>query len=309
MNSHSPVLYSEVLSGLSIKPEGIYLDVTFGRGGHSQGILSSLNSSGRLIAFDKDPEAIAAGVTIMEQDSRLSLLKTKFSAAIEVLQSVGVRKVDGILADLGVSSPQLDSVNRGFSFQKSGPLDMRMDPQAGHSASDWLANADQDEIERVLREYGEERYARRIAREIVRTRSECPITKTSQLAAIVRRAQPSHERKKNPSTRTFQAVRIFINQEIFELSSLLKASLSILSSGGRLCIISFHSVEDRVVKRFIRNEEKPEESKEFWPLPVQKKKPRLISVGKPFKPTDCEKKVNPRSRSAILRIAERTFVS
>jgi 16S rRNA (cytosine1402-N4)-methyltransferase len=305
---HKPVLLAEVLEQLAIKEEGVYMDCTFGRGGHSQGILSMLGASGNLLAFDRDVDAIDSDVAkTMRQDNRFMLKHSCFSALASVAAGEGlVGKIDGILLDLGVSSPQLDNPERGFSFLRDGPLDMRMDETAGVSAQEWLANVDEKELVRVLFEYGEERFARRIAKAVIESRVLSPITDTKQLATLVAEAVPFKEKHKHPATRTFQAIRIEINRELDELKDVLRQSIHVLKPGGRMVIISFHSLEDRIVKRFIRDEE----GAKFDPgrLPIREidiAQGVLKKIGKAIKAGKTELAENPRARSAVLRTAER----
>jgi 16S rRNA (cytosine1402-N4)-methyltransferase len=304
--AHQPVLLEEALQGLNIKSDGIYVDGTFGRGGHATALLSRLGASGRLLALDKDPQAIAEAERCIGKDERFTLRQSSFADLKETTRTLGwLGQVDGILLDLGVSSPQLDDASRGFSFQQDGPLDMRMNPDAGQSAAEWLAGAREQDIVKVLKEYGEERFARRIARAILKTRSEQPITTTGQLAAIVAAAVPSREPGKDPATRSFQAIRIFINHELDDLQACLTQVLDVLKPGGRLVVISFHSLEDRLVKRFIREEEKGDRFPPDMPVTHIQLNPRLRAVGKPVRPAEAEIRANPRARSAIMRVAER----
>lgn len=303
---HHPVLLDEVLVSLNIRPDGIYLDGTFGRGGHSAAILQMLSEKGRLLAMDKDPQAVAVAQSRFAGDSRFSIVRGSFTM---LGQEVGKRgwqgKVDGILLDLGVSSPQLDDPGRGFSFRHDGPLDMRMDPDSGQSAAEWLAEASEGEIAMVLKEYGEERFAKRIARAIVRERAREPITTTARLARIVAEANPKWEKDKNPATRSFQAIRIFINSELEELEQVLAQSVEMLAPGGRLALISFHSLEDRRVKRFIREEARGGDFPPGLPVTEAQMNRRLRSVGKGIRAGKAELAANPRARSAVLRVAER----
>ncbi|MCG6886179.1 MAG: 16S rRNA (cytosine(1402)-N(4))-methyltransferase RsmH [Proteobacteria bacterium] len=304
--AHQPVLLEEALQGLNIKSDGIYVDGTFGRGGHATALLSRLGASGRLLALDKDPQAIAEAERCIGKDERFTLRQSSFADLKETTRTLGwLGQVDGILLDLGVSSPQLDDASRGFSFQQDGPLDMRMNPDAGQSAAEWLAGAREQDIVKVLKEYGEERFARRIARAILKTRSEQPITTTGQLAAIVAAAVPSREPGKDPATRSFQAIRIFINHELDDLQACLTQVLDVLKPGGRLVVISFHSLEDRLVKRFIREQEKGDRFPPDMPVTHIQLNPRLRAVGKPVRPAEAEIRANPRARSAIMRVAER----
>jgi 16S rRNA (cytosine1402-N4)-methyltransferase len=303
---HRPVLLDEVLDALQIKQDGLYVDGTFGRGGHTAAILERLHARGRLLAFDKDPDALAFAADRFNNESRLILRRGSFRNLGSVLTELGWRgKVDGILLDLGVSSPQLDDASRGFSFLNEGPLDMRMDPQSGVSASDWLADASAGEIADVLWRYGEERHSRRIARAIVAARSTTPIRSTRQLAELIAAAAPGREGKKHPATRSFQAIRIFINEELQDLEVVLPQAVEALAPGGRLVVISFHSLEDRVVKRFIRDELRGPQLPPDLPVMPQMFKPRLRAVGKPVRAAEAEVQVNPRARSAVLRVAER----
>lgn len=303
---HRPVLFEEVLEALNIRPDGIYLDGTFGRGGHSAEILERLNDNGRLLAVDKDPQAIAVAGQRFGDDPRFSIVRGSFTMLEQEVAKRGWSgKVDGILLDLGVSSPQLDDARRGFSFRHDGPLDMRMDPEHGPSAADWLNSAAEEEIARVLKEYGEERFARRIARAIVQQRELSPITTTARLAKIVADANPKWERDKNPATRSFQAIRIFINSELDELEQVLQQSVAMLAPGGRLAVISFHSLEDRRVKRFIRDEARGGDFPPDLPITDSQMNRRLRAVGKDIRASRDELALNPRARSAVLRVAER----
>ncbi len=304
MTQHLPVLASEAIGALAINPDGVYVDGTFGRGGHSRLILEKLSSRGRLIALDRDPAAIAAGREI--KDARLALVRAPFSRLAPVLDELGVAKVDGILLDIGVSSPQLDEAARGFSFRLEGPLDMRMDPDAGMSAAEWVAQADEDEMAEVIRGYGEERFARQIAHAIAASRKVSPIRTTGELAQIVAGAVRKHEPGQHPATRTFQAIRIFLNHELEELETVLPACVQRLKPGGRLAVISFHSLEDRIVKRFMRDEERGEELPRGLPVRAADIAPgRLKRIGKAIRATAAETEANPRARSAVLRVAER----
>ncbi|ALP43051.1 16S rRNA (cytosine(1402)-N(4))-methyltransferase RsmH [Aeromonas schubertii] len=303
---HITVLLDEAVEGLAIKPDGIYVDGTFGRGGHSRLILQQLGPDGRLIAIDRDPQAIAEASTI--DDPRFEIVHGPFSGVAGYIAERGLTgKIDGFLMDLGVSSPQLDDADRGFSFMKDGPLDMRMDPTSGQSAAEWLAHADIDDIAWVLKTFGEERFAKKIARAIVHDRDETPFTRTRQLAEMIARVNPSKEKGKHAATRSFQAIRIYINSELDEIECALNASLSILKPGGRLSVISFHSLEDRLVKHFIRKHEKGPEIPRGLPLTEAQLKGdrKLRGVGKALKPSDDEVNQNSRSRSSVLRVAER----
>ena len=308
-NEHVPVLLGPVLKGLDIKKDGCYVDGTFGRGGHGGEILKRLGSDGRLIGIDRDPDAIASAPKSLTDDPRFELIRGE-SAQLEKL--IGERnligKIDGLLFDLGVSSPQLDEAHRGFSFMRDGPLDMRMDPDSGTSASDFLQHVEQKELIRVLRQFGEEAHAPRIARAICDAREIASIVTTGQLAAIVEAAVPAKVRaqKKHPATKTFQAIRIAINGELEQLEALLEQSVDVLKTGGRLCVISFHSLEDRMVKRFIRNTSSEPEQYRGMPSMPEELRPKLKTVGKVVVANDEEVQLNRRARSARLRIAERT---
>ncbi|WP_430008990.1 16S rRNA (cytosine(1402)-N(4))-methyltransferase RsmH [Methylophaga lonarensis] len=303
---HLPVLLAETVEALAIQPDGFYVDATFGRGGHSRAILNQLSADGRLLGLDRDPEAIAAGQLLAKEDARFSIEHCAFSALSDVIFSrLWQGKVAGILMDIGVSSPQLDNAERGFSFAKDGPLDMRMNPEAGISASEWLAVAEASEIAGVLKTYGEERFSKRIANAIVESREQQAITTTSQLAAIVDKASPFREKHKHPATRTFQAIRIFINSELEELTSALSQAVDVLSVGGRLAVISFHSLEDRIVKRFFRDEARGDDLPAHFPVTADLLNPRLRIVGKAIKASEAELAVNVRARSAVLRVAEK----
>lgn len=306
--THVTVLLHEAVEGLNLKPNGIYIDGTFGRGGHSRLILSRLGEQGRLIAIDRDPRAIAEANTIT--DPRFQIIHSAFSAIPEICADLDlVGKIDGILLDLGVSSPQLDEAERGFSFMRDGPLDMRMDTTKGQSAAEWLATVSVDDLAWVLKEFGEERFAKRIAQAVVsyNKSANAPISHTLQLAQMIAEAVPFKEKHKHPATRTFQAIRIFINRELDELEKALQAALGVLAPEGRLSIISFHSLEDRMVKQFMRKHSKGESVPKGLPIlesELNKNIP-LKTVGKAIMPSDQEIADNPRSRSAVLRIAEK----
>jgi 16S rRNA (cytosine1402-N4)-methyltransferase len=296
-----------VLAALEIRPGGRYVDATFGRGGHAGEIVKQLGDDGRLLAIDQDPEAVAAAQEKYSGDTRVTIKRGPFSMLGRYVQEADwAGRVDGILLDLGVSSPQLDDAARGFSFRSSGPLDMRMDPARGESAADWLARAGVDEIKRVLRDYGEERFAGRIARTIVNTRTESPISTTDQLASLCAKAVPTREPGKDPATRTFQAIRIFINRELEELEAVLPQTIDALRPGGRLAVISFHSLEDRIVKRFMQREARGDAFPPDLPIPASALTPHLRLLGKAQRPAEDETRRNPRARSAVLRVAERT---
>jgi 16S rRNA (cytosine1402-N4)-methyltransferase len=302
---HTAVMLEEVLAGLQVVPEGIYVDATFGRGGHAEAILGQLSEAGRLLVLDKDPEAIKVARKLSDQDDRVVSYATSFAALESICAAENViGKVMGILMDLGVSSPQLDSAERGFSFRMDGPLDMRMDPEKGVSAADWLNVAEESEIAWVLRTYGEEKFHRRIARALVEARAKAPLLSTKQLAEIVSKANPAWEKHKHPATRSFQAIRIWINHELEDLSEGLEQALKVLAIGGRLVVISFHSLEDRIVKQFIQKYEKGDEYPKGLPILANELNRKLKKVGR-FKPSLKEVESNVRSRSAVLRIAEK----
>ena len=305
---HLPVMFAEALQQLDIKKDGVYLDCTFGRGGHSQGVLDLLGSSGRLLAFDRDLDAIDSDYAqSMLKDERFKLKHSCFSELENIVASEGLAgKVDGILVDLGVSSPQLDNPERGFSFLRDGPLDMRMDGNAGISAEQWLASVEEQVLVKVLFEYGEERFARRIAHAIVERRAESPITTTRQLDELIEDVVPVREKHKHPATRSFQAIRIEINRELDELIDVLQQSARFLKPGGRLVVISFHSLEDRIVKRFIRDESGAKYNAGKLPIKeVDIAKGILKKIGKALKAGKSEISRNPRARSAVMRVAER----
>jgi len=303
---HVPVLLGPVLEGLNIQPAGWYVDGTFGRGGHSSALLKLLDNEGRLLAIDRDPQAIAQVDEALQQDPRFELIHGEFAELKNyAIERKFLGKVDGLLLDLGVSSPQLDEAARGFSFQSDGPLDMRMDPTRGSSAAEWLEQVDEKDLKKVLSQLGEERFAGRIARAIVAARVLTPISTTRQLADIVKAVVPSRGQRKNPATKTFQAIRIFVNKELEQLQKALADSLDLLRPGGRLCVISFHSLEDRRVKRFIRDA--AQEPAQFRGLPniPEEFHPRLKSIGKVVSASEQEIAANVRARSARLRVAER----
>lgn len=299
--AHLPVLFAEVLDGLRVVPEGRYLDGTFGRGGHARGVLERLGPGGRLLLMDKDPEAIAVAEAGFGSDPRVSIRRGSFTGMADWDQA---RDLDGILLDLGVSSPQLDVAERGFSFGKDGPLDMRMDPDSGESAAEWLARADEREIADVLWTYGEERQSRRIARAIVAARAQQPITRTAQLASLIASVVPRGKDRSNPATRSFQAIRIHINRELADLEAGLDAALAALRPGGRLAVISFHSLEDRMVKQFIaRHSKAPPTNRRLPEASVFV--PALAALGGAIRAGADELEANVRSRSAVLRVAEK----
>ncbi|HNG64988.1 MAG TPA: 16S rRNA (cytosine(1402)-N(4))-methyltransferase RsmH [Thauera aminoaromatica] len=304
-HAHVSVLLSEAVDALAIRADGLYVDGTFGRGGHSRAVLQRLGPQGRLIAFDRDPLAIAAGQAV--GDARLTLVHSAFSALDDELARLGVQAVDGVLLDLGVSSPQLDDAARGMSFRFDAPLDMRMDTSRGQTVAEWLAEASVGQITEVIREYGEERFAHAIAKAIANARAGGAVATTGQLAALVEKAVRTREPGQHPATRTFQALRIFINQELEELSRVLPVCVSRLRPGGRLAVISFHSLEDRIVKRFMRDESRPPVLPRRLPVrAADLPAPRLQLVGKAMRPSEAEVAANPRARSAVLRVAERT---
>ena len=302
--THVTVLLEEAVQSLAIKADGIYMDATFGRGGHSRRILSELNEKGRLVAVDRDPQAIAAGAAI--NDSRFLLVHRAFGEIAEAAAEAGVRGVDGILFDVGVSSPQIDDGGRGFSFRHDAPLDMRMDTTQGETAAEWLARAEIRDITEVIRNYGEERFAFQIAKKVVAARLEQPIVTTGQFAALVRETVRTREPGQDAATRSFQALRIHINQELRQLEVALPQALELLQPGGRLVVISFHSLEDRIVKNFMREQSVADDLPKGLPLRAdQLPKPKLRLVGKMIKPSAAEVAANPRARSAVMRVAEK----
>jgi 16S rRNA (cytosine1402-N4)-methyltransferase len=306
VSEHTPVLLDEVLAGLAIRPGGRYCDATFGRGGHAAAILGAVGPEGRVVAVDRDPEAIRAGRRRFAGESRLTLVQGSFGPFEERIRAAGMTGgLDGVLMDLGVSSPQLDEAARGFSFMQDGPLDMRMDNEAGQSAAQWLAKAGEREIADVLHGLGEERYARRIARAIVAARAETQLTRTGQLADIVAAAVPTREPGKHPATRSFQAIRMHVNRELEQVAEALPQAAGLLVAGGRLCVISFHSLEDRLVKRFIQREERGDPVYAGLPVVPPHARPRLRRVNGAVRASEREVAANPRARSAVLRVAER----
>lgn len=306
MTEHTPVLLDEVLAGLGLQADGRYCDATFGRGGHTAAILGALGPSGRVIAIDRDPEAVQAGRRRFAGETRLTLVKGSFGQLEERVRAAGFDgELNGVLLDLGVSSPQLDEARRGFSFMQDGPLDMRMDYESGQSAAQWLARAGEREIADVIHGSGEERYARRIARAIVAARSITPIERTAQLAQLVANAVPTREPGKHPATRTFQAIRMHVNGELGALEAALPQAVRLLAAGGRLCVISFHSLEDRLVKRFMRREQAGDPVYAGLPAIPAHARPRLRRVGPAIRAGVAEVERNPRARSATLRVAER----
>ncbi len=304
---HITVLLNEAVDALAVREDGIYVDGTFGRGGHSRLILSRLGSQGRLIVFDKDPQAIEAAQKLAEQDGRVTVVHDGFSSFQTTLDKLGIEEIDGALFDLGISSPQIDDGARGFSFRFDAPLDMRMDPTRGMSAAEWIATASEQDLHEVIKNYGEERFSRQIARAIVAQRTESPIDTTRKLAQLVAQNVRTRERGQDPATRTFQAVRIFINRELEEVEAVLPQVMGRLKEGGRLAVIAFHSLEDRIVKQFVKK------YSQHPPLPrwaavkeADLPLPPLKAVGKAIKPGVEETASNPRARSAVLRVAERT---
>ena len=308
-SQHVTVLLEEAVAALDIKADGCYVDATFGRGGHSRLILQRLGPHGRLIALDRDRAAVQAAAAI--DDARFSIAHSHFSALKQVLNEADVDCVHGVLLDLGISSPQIDEGERGFSFRFDGPLDMRMDQSRGQTAAEFLALASEQQLKGVIKDYGEERFAKQIARAIVAQRANGePIATTGQLAKIVAGAVPKAEPGQDPATRTFQALRIFLNQELEELSLVLPQCLALLAPGGRLAVISFHSLEDRIVKRFIRGEQDRDDLPANFPVRARDlPQPRLVAVGRAVRPSADEVARNPRARSAVLRVAQRTAVA
>ena len=305
--AHTSVLLHECIEGLAIKPDGVYIDATFGRGGHSSYILNALGEHGRLIAFDRDPAAIEAAQKFVN-DPRFTIVHSAFAQMDEVpLTACLIGHVDGVLMDLGVSSPQLDDSSRGFSFLRDGPLDMRMDTSTGVSAEQWLAHADEQDIAQVIKEFGEEKFGKRIAHAIVNTRVHTPINSTLQLAAIIAEAMPIKDKHKHPATRAFQGIRIYINSELDQLRDGLKAAVKLLKPTGRLAAISFHSLEDRMVKRFMREQSKGKNVPHNMPIfQAEIDADKVLKlIGKAIKPSDEEVFNNPRSRSSVLRVAEK----
>lgn len=306
--NHVTVLLDEAVAALAVRADGRYLDGTFGRGGHSRLLLRQLGPDGCLLGFDKDPLAIATGQALAAEDGRFVVVQRSFAElGAEVAQRGWTGTLSGVLLDLGVSSPQLDDPERGFSFLNDGPLDMRMDPSRGVSAAEWIATASEEDIARVFKEYGEERFAKRMARAVVQRRAERPFERTADLAQVLTVANPAWEKGKNPATRAFQGLRIFINNELGDLEAGLEAALEALEVGGRLVVISFHSLEDRIVKQFMRRHAKGEADALPRDLPIIPEKfvPRLKLLGKPQYASAEEVKANPRSRSAVMRVAEK----
>ncbi len=304
--AHQSVLLPEAVDALHMRPDGFYVDGTFGRGGHAGLMLGRLNEQGRLMVMDRDPDAIAAAMKLMGDDERVTIVHAPFSSLGEKLKGLGyMGKVDGILFDFGVSSPQLDTAERGFSFQRDGALDMRMDTTRGQTAAQWLATVGYSDLVRVLRVYGEERFAKRITNAVIEAREVTPIETTAQLSRLISDAIPVHEREKHPATRSFQAIRIAINEELQEISAMLPDALDALAVGGRLVVISFHSLEDRPVKRLLQKEAKGDDFPPDLPIRADQIKPRIRLVGKPVRAGAGELETNRRARSAIMRVAEK----
>lgn len=304
--NHQAVLLKEALESLNIRPSGIYIDATFGRGGHSRAILQQLNEDGLLIAFDQDPEAVAFAKQQFADEPRLKIEHCNFNQVADVVEQYGLtEKIDGVLMDLGVSSPQLDDAERGFSFLRSGPLDMRMDTSQGETARQWLARVKLADLINVLKKYGEEKFARRIATAIIETREQREITETGDLAEIITNAIPVKEKHKHPATRSFQAIRIYLNEELQAVEQGLKAAIKVLAKGGRLSVISFHSLEDRIVKRFMRDVSSRPKLPAGLPVMEADIEVPFRLVGKPVTAGAEELNVNPRARSARLRVLER----
>ena len=304
---HTSVMVKEVVEALNIRPDGTYVDATFGRGGHTRAILECLGPAGRVLAIDRDPDACRYGHEVFANEPRMLLVQARFSDLAAIIEREGLRqRITGMVFDLGVSSPQLDHASRGFSFQKQGPLDMRMDFSTGETVADWLSAVEEAELVRVLRELGEERYAKRIARAVVGARGHVPLTTTTELAALISQCVPTVEPGKHPATRTFQALRIKVNGELDELDVILSQIESLLSVNGRLVVISFHSLEDRRVKHFFRRCARGDRYPPDLPITRDQIRPTLRLVGKLLRPTSEEVDLNPRARSAVMRVAERT---
>lgn len=303
---HQPVLLRQAVTALNVQPEGCYVDATFGRGGHTKLILAQLSQSGRLWVFDKDPQAVAVAEHLAAEDDRLQVRHDSFCCLRKLAESQGLEgRLNGVLIDLGVSSPQFDDPERGFSFRNAGPLDMRMNPQVGISAAQWLQTASEQEISQVLWRYGEERQHRRLARAIVQDRELRPFRRTDELAALIERVIGRTERDKHPATRAFQAIRIYINRELDELEQVLGQALDVLAVGGRLVVISFHSLEDRIVKRFMRNASRIDPGLVKLPVLPANAHPRARWVIQQLRPDEAEVQQNPRARSAVLRAIEK----
>ncbi len=307
--SHIPVLKRETLDALNIRKGGYYIDATLGRAGHAKAIAEQIGAAGKLIGLDRDPRAIELGRKVFQGDERVQIIHGEFARIAELIYTfTEIEKVDGILMDLGVSSPQLDQDERGFSFMRDGDLDMRMDPSQGESAAQWLESVAEADLVKVLFEFGEEKFARRIAKAIIVEREETKIETTLQLASIIEQNIPKKDKHKHPATRTFQAIRIQVNQELSQVSEALPQAVSLLNEGGRLAVISFHSLEDRIVKRFIRKYSTPNLPPKNIPVSEDAYNTPLQSIGRAIKPSKQEVAENPRSRSSVLRIAERTDI-
>jgi len=303
---HETVLKEEAVAALAVQPNGFYIDATFGRGGHTEAILNELGPDGRLLVLDQDPEAIAAAHALAEREPRLLVKHERFSSVGDVVNQIGVQgEVAGILFDLGVSSPQLDNPDRGFSFMHDGPLDMRMNTADQRKAADWINSASERDIADVFKRYGEERFAKRLAAAVVRERDLERIESTGRLAEILKQAHPAWEKDKHPATRAFQAIRIFINSELAEIERALQCSEEILAPEGRLVVISFHSLEDRIVKRFMADKESGDRYPRDLPIPAAALSPTFKRVGKALRPSAAEVARNPRARSAVMRTAVR----
>lgn len=305
MSGHQTVLLQEAVDALVTRPDGFYVDGTFGRGGHSRAVLERLDGAGRLLAVDKDAAA-AAAANALEGEARFEFFRGSFAQLPSQLRRMGIDAVDGILLDLGMSSPQLDEAQRGFSFMQDGPLDMRMDTSSGETAAEWLSYASEEEIARVLKEYGEERFSRRIAGAIAAARDSAPLVTTAELARVVSEANPRWEKHKHPATRAFQAIRIKVNRELDDLRDLLDGALDMLRTGGRLVVISFHSLEDRMVKRYMRDMSRGRDLPRGVPVLDSELERRMKLVGKAVRASDEEVRGNTRARSAVMRIAEKT---
>lgn len=305
-SQHITVLLNEAVEALVTDTSGFYVDGTFGRGGHSALIMQQLSADGRLLGIDKDLAAIATANTRFADDARFAIAHGSFAELAQLVEARGmIGKIAGVLLDLGVSSPQLDEAERGFSFMQDGPLDMRMDQTRGQSAADWINTASEDDIVWVFKEYGEERFAKRMARAIVAERQKTLFTRTKHLAEVIKEANPAWEKGKHPATRAFQAIRIQVNNELIDLDSVLEQALTVLAPGGRMVVISFHSLEDRAVKRFIRRQELGDPVPKGLPIRDDQLNKRMRSIGKAVKASDNEVNANPRSRSAVMRVAEK----
>ena len=302
---HETVLLREAVEALVTRRDGVYIDGTFGRGGHSRQVLAQLGAGGRLVGIDKDPQAVAEGRALEREDGRFAMVQGSFADAGAIAGQLQLAPVDGVLLDLGVSSPQLDQAQRGFSFLRDGPLDMRMNPEAGQSAADWIASAGAADIARVLKEFGEERYAKRLAAAIVAERERRPIATTLHLAEVIAEAHPAWEKGRHPATKSFQAIRIHINNELGDLQRFLDGALDLLAVGGRLVVISFHSLEDRLVKRFIKHHVRGDDLPAHVPVTADQLNRRLKEIGKAIKAGSDEVDANVRARSAIMRVAEK----